>query len=97
MGRHDYFARPVESEDLAISVLEKADCPHDPLNDLDLLRVFLSFPKEGPAARDKGRGWAPKISNVRSETLRKGFTIRKKRGFGKHLKTPQHVFQYAEV
>jgi hypothetical protein len=84
MGRHDYIARPVESEDLAISVLEKADCPHDPLYDLDLLSVFLSFPEEGPAARDKGRGWAPKISDVRSKTLRKRFTILGKSGFCKH-------------
>ncbi len=51
MGRHNDIARPVESEDLAISVLEKADCPHDPLNDLDLLRVFLTFPKR---ARQRG-------------------------------------------
>ena len=61
MGRHDDIAGPVESEDLAISVLEKADCPYDSLDDLDLLSFFLSLPKESSAARYEGRRRASKI------------------------------------
>jgi hypothetical protein len=76
MGRHNDIAGPVESKYLAISVLKKADCPYDPLNDLDLLSFFLSFPKESPAARHEGRRRASKIGNVgRSMNLRRKFTL----------------------
>jgi hypothetical protein len=50
---HDHIAWPIKSQNLPVTVLEKANRPNYTLDDFDLLGLLLPFPEERAAAWNK--------------------------------------------
>jgi hypothetical protein len=53
LSRHDDVARPIESQNLPVSILEQSNGPDHALYDFYFLCLMLALPKEGAATWNK--------------------------------------------